>query len=274
MSDLGSTQSLIIILTTTIPSAAFVVLTTVLCCRARRRRARFFARAITPIDDEEIESWKLDRRASEKSCEDEYVQHQGSKMGSHGHHRPSTSVSSVQKPASVIIYHNASPCSSSPSSEDGPVMTLTMPRKDSKDSLDCPSVPVLARAPNSRPGLTDETVQGEDAFISQPKRQTVRLSKAPSSRGRSKSTQAPMSSCSPWQHGPSVNPRLLPRRSADTFIPATHLASRQGISQGISQGMCPTFTTPRWGSLDEEILLGGLSPRPLIHHSEIGRAIG
>ncbi|KAG5979964.1 hypothetical protein E4U55_004536 [Claviceps digitariae] len=267
MSGLVSTQSLLIILTTVIPSALFIALTTILCCRARRRRARLFERSITPIDDEEILSWKMDRKGSEKFSGNDALQDQESQIGCHHDHRASASLGSIQKPASVIIYQDLSHhYYNSPSSDDRPPM-LPFPvlRKDSM-SMDLTSVPVLARAPNSRPGLTDEAVQGEDAFVSQPKRHTVRLSKSLTSprHCRSMSTRAAMSSRDPW-YGQSVNHQLLPRRSADTFFTAT---------RAFSQGMDSSFSTPRRGSLDEEISLGGLSPRPIVHKSEIGRAIG
>ncbi|KAG5998528.1 hypothetical protein E4U43_002395 [Claviceps pusilla] len=265
MSDLVSTQDLIIILTTVIPSAVFIVITTILCCRARRRRARLFERSITPIDDEEILSWKMDRTASEKSSGNEAMQDQQSQMGRHHNHRSSTSVGSIQKPASVIIYQDLSYCYNPPSYEDRQMMPLPMPRKESM-SMDLTSIPVLARAPNSRPGLTDEAVQGEDAFIPPQKRHTARLSKlpAPPRHCRSKSTRATMSSRSPW-YGQAVDHQLLPRRSADTFFFATRPAS---------EAMDSPFSTPRRGSLVEEISFGGLSPRPIVPQSEIGRAIG
>ncbi|KAG5927822.1 hypothetical protein E4U53_002796 [Claviceps sorghi] len=262
MSGLGSTQNLVVVLTTVIPSALFMVITTVFCWRARRRRAMLFERSITPIDDEEILSWKMDRKGSEKSSENNSMQDQQSQTGRHRDHRASASLGSIQKPASVIIYQDLSHYNWS-SPEDGPMMPLPMLRKD---SVDLTSVPVLARAPNSRPGLTDEAVQGEDAFVSQPKRQTARLVKAPScSRpGRSRSRRATVSLRNPC-HGQTLGHQLLPRRSADTFFSAT---------LGAGEGMDSSSSTPRRGSLNEEISFGGLSPRPSIRESAIGRAIG
>ncbi|TWU77999.1 hypothetical protein ED733_006213 [Metarhizium rileyi] len=61
-----ATQNIIIILATTIPCVILIALATIVCYRTRRRKARLFNRGITPIDDEEIESWKVDRKASEK----------------------------------------------------------------------------------------------------------------------------------------------------------------------------------------------------------------
>ncbi|KAG5913437.1 hypothetical protein E4U42_001156 [Claviceps africana] len=263
MSGLGSTQNLLIVLTTVIPSALFMVLTTILCCRARRRRAMLFERSVTPIDDEEILSWKLDRKGSEKLSENDTTHQQQSQIGGHRDHRASASIGSIQKPASVIIYQDLCRYNWS-SPEDRSTVPLPSLRKG---SMDLTSVPVLARAPNSRPGLTDEAVQGEDAFVSQPKRQTARLVKTPSPPrpGRSRSRRATVSARNPSHSQTWGHHQLLPRRSVDAFFSATH---------GAGGGMDSSSSTPRRGSLDEEIFLGGLSPRPSIHTSEIGRAIG
>lgn len=262
MSGLISTPSLMIILTTMIPSAVLIALATILCCRAHRRKARLFTRAITPIDDEEIQSWKVDRRASEKPSENDVTQDQQSQTGGYHDHRPSTSFRSIQKPASVIIYQSPSQYNSR-LSEDGPMTALTSSKENM--SVGLPPNPVLARAPNSRPGLTDEAVRGEDAFIPQPKRTTMRLAKLPPSphHGRSKSTRAITSPRHAW-YGQSADLQLPPRRSADTYFPATHLAS-EGVK---------SLYAPARGSTDEDILLEGLSPCPLIDESEIGRALG
>ncbi|KAK2603842.1 hypothetical protein QQS21_003966 [Conoideocrella luteorostrata] len=267
-----SSRNLIIILATTIPSVVLIALAAVLCYRARRRRARLFNRGITPIDDEEIQSWKFGRRASEKPSENETMQNLQPSPENYRGHRTSVSIGSIQKPASVIIYQNPSHYNTR-LSEERPAIPL-MP---SKDSMEMPPVPVLARAPNSRPGLTDDTVQGEDAFITQPRRNTSRLAKAPPSprHARSKSTRATMTPHDPW-YGQSVDHQLSPRRSADTFLPTTTATTTttRHTTHYSTGGNHSSRSTPPRGSVDEDILLGGLSPRPLIHQSEIGRAIG
>ncbi|KAG6052963.1 hypothetical protein E4U17_005173 [Claviceps sp. LM77 group G4] len=277
MAGLVSTQTLVILLTTIIPSALLITIATILY-RARRRRAKLFARAVTPIDDQEILSWKMDRRESEKPFGVEAVEHtyhhnQQPRQDSFHTHKASGSVGSIQKPASVIIYHDLPRYTSRSSlSRDTSMMPPIIPNRG--DSLDMPPIPVavLARAPNSRPGLTDEAVQGEDAFIAQPRRQTVtaRLPKSacPSRQWheRSNSAQTPTSPrTTTTGYGQTVDSALLPRRSAETLILDTNLGSGDVDSW---------FTAPRWGSWDEEVFLGGLSPRPVVHRSEIGRAIG
>ncbi|KAJ6445722.1 GMP synthase [Purpureocillium lavendulum] len=282
-----SRRTLTIILATAIPSVVLIVaIVTVLCCRRRARKARLFDRGITPIGDEEIESWKRSRMARGHHGQEEKVQapttppqrHDSkyrSQAGNQGH-RATTSASSVQKPAAVIVYQTARV------SEDVPISSPP----NAKRSFDVGPTPVLARAPNSRPGLTDETVQGEDAFVvTQIKRNPSRLAKAPPPsagsspprhHGRSKSTRATMTGTTGGQdlwYGQPPECPLPPRRSADMPFPPS--PSYRGGGQA---GTYSSRSTPQRTSFDdddgEQHYLGGLSPRPLIHQSEIGRAIG
>ncbi|PHH69112.1 hypothetical protein CDD80_7008 [Ophiocordyceps camponoti-rufipedis] len=113
-----------------------------------------------------------------------------------------------------------------------------------------PTTPVLARAPNARPGLTDQAVQGEDAFVSQARRQPSRLAKPPpasrpSRHGRSKSSRATI------HHEVWYGARAqLPRRSVD------HIMSSSAVVLGPSSTMMkPSPSSPVRASLDEQILL-------------------
>ncbi|PWI64777.1 hypothetical protein PCL_08572 [Purpureocillium lilacinum] len=275
-----SRRTLTIILATTIPSVLLIVaIATVLCCRARARRARLFDRGITPIGDEEIESWKRNRMPRSNAGQEEKVhtpatppqRHDSKYKGQAGspNHRTTASASSVQKPAAVIVYQTAR------TSEDVPVSSSP---PNGKRSFDVAPAAVLARAPNSRPGLTDETVQGEDAFVvTQIKRNPSRLAKAPPPvsgpspprHGRSKSTRATMTGTTGAQdlwYGQQPECPRPPRRSADVPFP-----SSPSRSQAVTYS---SRSTPQRTSFDDEHHLGGLSPRPLIHQSEIGRAIG
>lgn len=253
-----------------VPGGVIILVALLLLLRSRRRKARFFKRGITPIDDDEIESWKVDK-ADEK---DEKMSMAGTDNGSEPHncnetderrgrqsHRPSGSFSS-QKPPSIIIYAR--------SSEDLP---------PHKRSIECPPTPVLARAPNSRPGLTDETVQGADAFVPQPKRNPSRLAKPPPAYNtrhqRSKSARSARTARASlggsagreqWYGRASEYHQRSPRPSADSL-------PRPPVSFDGNAQRSYVVNRPRV-SFDEEMLLGGLSPRPLIHKSEIGRAIG
>lgn len=249
---------LIIVLATVIPVTAIAIVVFLLFRRYRRRQF-LFKRGITPIDDEEIESWRIDR-SDEKSPmmgspkSDRSMQSQ--------HHRQQSSVS-VRKPPSVIIYSNVVPRNSE---------ELT-PHLKHKRSMDIPSTPVLARAPNSRPGLTDEAVQGDEAYLPTLKRQPSRLAKLPPSvrqartrSSRSSTISTPGGHSDPW-HGHQPE-HMLTRMSSDFFPRANRSLDLRRQRRGHS------ISTPPRMSFDDEVYLGGLSPRPLILKSEIGRAIG
>ncbi|KAK7430792.1 hypothetical protein QQZ08_002581 [Neonectria magnoliae] len=263
----SETKILVIVLATVVP-VAFIATTIVFCRRSRQRRFLFLNRGITPIDDEEIESWRIDR-SDEKTPiieplpfrdEEPYEQQQGFQQ----HQRQQSSIS-IRKPPSVIIYQNGV----SQASEELARYTVKHKR-----SMDVPATPVLARAPNSRPGLTDETVQGDDAFVPSLKRQPSRLAKLPPTVSRQSRTRNSRSSTVSaaghhdlW-HGQQSDKHALTRMSSD-YLPRANRSldlRRQKRVHSIS-------TPPRM-SFDDEVFFGGLSPRPLIHKSEIGRAIG
>ena len=265
-----SNRAATIILSTTIPSIVLIILASVLYYRVRRRNSRLFNRGITPIGDEEIESWKFGRVDEKTSLSESHSRenHRNSYRSSHPVHRPGNSVTSIQKPPSVIVYQNPSQYNSR-TSEDIPSSP-----PHGKQSVDIPQTPVLARAPNARPGLTDEAIQGEDAFISQVKRYPSRLAKYnPSTprHHRSKSTRATMAGTTGghdlW-YGRHSEYQTPLRRSADTFL-RTSSMRRLGSNDPYS-----SRSTPPRMSFEEDSLLGGLSPRPVLHQSEIGRAIG
>jgi hypothetical protein len=253
-----TSKSVTIVLATVIPGIALLSLLALLYFLIRRRRkSHIFNRGITPIDDDEIESWKTDRNEEKIPIPDSQTQSQYT-------HKTSTSVASIQKPPSVIVYqNNAIPRSSS---EFAP--SYLHHQKDS--SVDSIQSPVLARAPNARPGLTDETVQGDEAFVPQVKRQPSRLSKHHSSttrHGRSKSARNSVAR-DQWYGFDSEHHTLPPRRSAESFprSPANNSKHKRVYSSASNP--------PRMSFDSEDMNLGGLSPRPLIRKSDIGRAIG
>ncbi|KAM4059544.1 hypothetical protein HRG_011600 [Hirsutella rhossiliensis] len=253
-----------IVLATIIPSVVVLLTVALLCWRLLRRRSRLFNRGITPIDDEEIESWKSGT-TPEKHSEPPPSPWRDSLTSCH---RVTNSVTLTRKPTSVIVYQSPSQYGVR-LSED-----LSSSPAHARPSFDVPPTPVLARAPNARPGLTDEAVQGEDAFVSLARRQPCRLAKPPpkgSRHNRSKSSRATMSgttgSHNTW-YGQQFEYHKLPRRSADHIlpVPAAYMPEFSDVHT--------SHSTPVRTSFDEEIWLGGLSPRPLIRKSEIGRAIG
>ncbi|PTB69890.1 hypothetical protein BBK36DRAFT_1188829 [Trichoderma citrinoviride] len=249
-----------IILATVIPGVCVILLAAFIYYRVQRRKARFRNRGITPIDDEEIESWKIDRRHT--AGNDEKPSHPSvhteSKRDQHGHHA-SSSVGSAKSPA-VIVYQNRV------SDEQPPFSPV-----HGKLSIDVPASPVLARAPNSRPGLTDETVRGDQAYVNIKRAPSARLSKTnPPRHARTKSSRSTRSSFGSnvrreqwYGHSSEQN---SPRPSADTFTKSGPPSARRA-----------TISTP--GSHDtlssrDDFPLTGLSPRPAVLRAEIGRAIG
>ncbi|KAK5987343.1 hypothetical protein PT974_11470 [Cladobotryum mycophilum] len=259
--DSSTSQNLTIILATIIPSLILILIAAVVYHRIRRRKARFLNRGITPIDDEEIESWKVDRAKSvdEKSTSSPTSEPQ------HAHH-PNSSIGSIQKPPSVIIYQNYA------GGRRGSDDQSPWSPSSGKRSMDVPQTPVLARAPNSRPGLTDESIKGDEAFLTHVKRHPSRLAKPqPGSprHARTRSTRSSFGGSASRELWYTQTPdQNSPRPSFDTFIKSSP-SPRTGRRATVS-----TPTGIRHNSYDDDIILGGLSPRPLIHRSEIGRAIG
>ncbi|KAH6604749.1 hypothetical protein Trco_006456 [Trichoderma cornu-damae] len=266
-SSSSSHETVTIVVATTIPSVFLIILAAVIYHRVRRRRARFRNRGITPIDDEEIESWKIDRTrsvdAEEKPPDSPSSAITEPRRAHHHSHHANTSVGSV-KSSSVIVYQNRV-------SEDQP----PWPPAHAKRSVDMPPTPVLARAPNSRPGLTDDTVRGDQAYVNIKRTPSTRLTKSGAPRhARTRSTRSTRSSfgssAKREQWYTSQTPeQSSPRPSADIYSkPAPAPSSRRATISS------PAYHVPRQRSRDDEVPLTGLSPRPVVLRSDIGRAIG
>ncbi|KAH7026574.1 uncharacterized protein B0I36DRAFT_160183 [Microdochium trichocladiopsis] len=243
-------QNLIIILSTVIPGTVVIVagLTAFLCIR-RRRRGTLFNRGITPIGDDEIATWKIGPHSEKEAL----------RPSMPPHHTPTPSTTSFKSP-SVIQYTT----SARPSFD----LTSPVPLLNKKISIDLPQFPgtaVLARAPNARSGLTDETVPGDEPFVDTLKRQPSKLSKRQTSsrasldqRGRGSRTNSLKNSP---DHGKSLD---LPRQSSD--------GSRKGHSRIYS-----TSSVPPVLSSSECAHFSALSPPPPPSRGrkeDIGRAIG
>ncbi|KAL7914720.1 hypothetical protein GGI35DRAFT_156121 [Trichoderma velutinum] len=262
-SSSSSHETVTIVLATVIPSVFLLLLAAVIYHRVRRRKARFRNRGITPIDDEEIESWKIDRTHSVDDDEKPPGSPKSAvtepKRVHHSHHA-STSIGSV-KSSSVIVYQNRV------SEEQQPWSPVR-----GKQSMDIPPTPVLARAPNSRPGLTDETVRGDQAYVNVKRTPSARLSKTNSPRhARTKSTRSTRSSFGSsakreqwYSQTPEAN---SPRPSADIYSKSAPASRRATIST-------PANHVSRQISTEDDVPLTGLSPRPVVLRAEIGRAIG
>lgn len=150
----------------------------------RGGRKPLFARGISPIDDDEIATWKVPH--SEKSALAEETPSPSppqtaaaaaaaptTPSRTHAHTKSQPSTSSLRKPPSaVIVYSNPHGqhhrrCSSADSysySYSPPNSGGSTTRKMSFDKI-LPQTPIQARAPNAIPGLTDESVPGAMPFL-------------------------------------------------------------------------------------------------------------
>ncbi|KAJ5047477.1 uncharacterized protein L3040_003301 [Drepanopeziza brunnea f. sp. 'multigermtubi'] len=211
--------------------------------RCRRGKSPFGHRGASPINDDEIASWR--QSGLEKKLTIPPPTHQP----------PTRGVSAVQ------IHSSRWKRTASPSSIPTVSANLSGPR-------------VLAQAPNARLGLTDEAVPGADAFIIPSKRRSSRLSKLPPGHSRSKSSGSSMSGKSLWNLERTSSDYRQPKMSSpwsafDDAIVSSHFEKAEHGSS--SPG----------SSLFEETT-GGLSPRPEprmrpgernVAPEEIGRAI-
>jgi hypothetical protein len=259
---MDSDRRLTIILATVIPITCLIIASWSIYFVVRRRNARLFGRGITPVADEEIETWRTDRNENEDDDEKEMIPER--RNPNTKHHHQHSSVSSAHKPASVIVYHSRTSSEQSPRSAGF----------QHHGSMDVPRTPVLARAPNARPGLTDESVQGDDAFIPHVKRQPSRLSKY--------QTQAPVPRSVVPQHQRhrsaystiGSRDRWYGQSTADYFTRQSADLPRRGSPPRTQERIYTSSQNMPRVSLDDAVAPGGLSPRPPVHQSEIGRAIG
>ena len=221
-------RNLIIILTTVLGSVGVILISLAVCltCRYRRGKAPFRDhRGVTPINDEEIESWR--------------EQKQSPTLGATTPHTPrGLSIDSIalKQSPSVPWSWNTSPIQHPPAA--------MIPQPD-----------FVARAPNSRVGLTDEAVPGAVPFIPVPKRQSSRLSKAPPGHERTKSRKSSMSARSTrsFTTGPILEmPAPASYSWNDTDIDLT--SGSRGDADHSSPG------TSIFDGLS--MPAGGLSPRP------------
>ncbi|KAJ4394382.1 hypothetical protein N0V93_003599 [Gnomoniopsis smithogilvyi] len=235
--------------------------------RCRRRRSKLFTRGITPIDDDEIETWKGQRTEKGHDMEDgPHSSPQERRMEDKGHQK-SESTTSIKKPPSVIVYARKSEEWSprSPTMPDYPFSKMSLDGGKRSFEKELPMSPIQARAPNAREGLTDEAIPGDEPFVSSPKRRGSRLSKGPRYSHQTHSrTKSNRSSSSLHRLGD----RFFGYES-DDYRPSHEYYP--GHSRVSSSQEPPRLSL----SEDWPAGYGGLSPRPvLVRAEDIGRAIG
>ena len=268
----------LIITLSTVLTVVFVLIAAAIffALRYRQKRFPFRPRGSSPIDDDEIETWRGSAGPPEKGVfagpTTWTTVTAGVVPSGHARHVSNTSNKAA---SAVIVYRNAEPRSSRISSDHasrsiastgggGPVGLSGYGRASSDNDV---TSPTLARAPNARAGLTDETVPGDPSFITTPKRAAARLSKLPpnSSRSRHSRTHSSRSSTSirSMIHGGSeLELQVSPRESSD-FASSGKTRSRIYSSSSVP---------PRL-SLGDDFLVSALSPRPLLRDS-VGRGPG
>ncbi|KAG9245022.1 hypothetical protein BJ878DRAFT_503386 [Calycina marina] len=222
-------RDLFIILSSVLGSTAIILVALAVCLARRRRKGRapFNRRGVTPIGDEEIESWRESKQTPA--------------VDSQSPHTPrGLSIDSIalrHSPAGTWNWNTL------PIQQPPPAMTY--------------QPDFLARAPNSRVGLTDDAIPGDRPYIPVPRRQSSRLSKAPPGHERSKSRKSSMSA-----------------RSTRSFTTGPLILEKPQPSMNIWNDPEGEFMTSRSRSRGDEdspgtsifdglsIGGGGLSPRP------------
>ncbi len=253
----NTSNSTLVITLSTVLSVLFVaaiVFTVYLCSRrGRPGLGGLFNRGITPIGDDEIATWRLNRPDEKDS--DKYT--------TRSNHTPNASTS-TRKTTSVIQYHSAGRAS-----ED-----ITSPIASSfkkSESFDLPQMPdsaVLAVAPNARTGLTDETVPGDEPFLPSPRRNPSRLQKYPPSSPRANYQNHPTKG----SRSSSIRSFSLPHQvSSDLVRDSNEFPPRNGHAHIFSSSS--NLARP---SISDSDILTGLSPPPSRRTpaEEIGRALG
>ncbi|KAE9376910.1 hypothetical protein N431DRAFT_436145 [Stipitochalara longipes BDJ] len=213
--------------------------------RYRRRQSPF---CHSPINDEEIQSWR--RNTMDQK-------------------RPPPAHLAAERPEIRSLTLGSPPgwtWAASPTS----IQTVISPVSEF-----CDSPSFLAKAPNSRIGLTDETVPGADPFVGKVKRQSSRLSKAPPGHVRTKSRRSSTSAKSmgsfKWQNRDRI--------SGDSRVDGSNFSWFDPEDESVvSQLRTDRTSSSNGASLFDGLAMGGLSPRPQPRqdggHMYIGRAIG
>ncbi|KAH6619811.1 hypothetical protein B0J18DRAFT_254700 [Chaetomium sp. MPI-SDFR-AT-0129] len=335
-SGIGSNRTFIIALSTVLSVVGLVLIAGTIFLFWRKRQRGFLSRGVSPIDDDEIERWKSPRdektryHAGDTDLEGDAIFHKETCVPSSHSKQPSSG--SVKKPPSVIVYNNLNninrgyetqgtrhstdadsrrsfvqnhPAFTSPSA--APSRKTSFDNINLSNTKGLPQLPIQARAPNARAGLTDESVPGDEPFLYSPKRTPSRLSKLPSNsalntrRGhhaRARSSRSSARSFGDYYYpGASTGGAGSSRAGSDLELAAAGSAvvlprhshdqiRRSSRNSGNAGGGGPrrsshsrvysSSSIPPRLSMGDEVMFGGLSPaRPRFPgEGEIGRAIG
>jgi len=140
-----------------------IIFAFILFIRKRRRGpCKHSKRGVTPIDDEEIETW----RGRKETYTDE--------PSPRSHHRQTSSTVVLSHAPSWTWNPDPTPYDAMTGADTGVKTALSPP-------------PMVARAPNARSGLTDGAIPSADPFVTPPRRQSTRLAKHARSQSRKSS---------------------------------------------------------------------------------------
>lgn len=158
-------RNLVIVLSAVFGSLAlFMVVSATVFVIRWKRNPKYHRRGISPVDDEEIERWR--------GRKETYTEAPG-RSPPKSHKRQSSSVVIVSNPPGWTW-----------SAEPSPFGTRT----SGETALSPP--PMVARAPNSRSGLTDGAILGADPFVPPVRRPSTKLAKHSRNQSRKSSFSA------------------------------------------------------------------------------------
>ncbi|KFY51629.1 hypothetical protein V497_08970 [Pseudogymnoascus sp. VKM F-4516 (FW-969)] len=214
-------RNLVIVVSAVFGSLALfmVVSATVFVIRWKRNPKYHRNRGNSPVDDEEIERWR--------GRKETYTEAPGRNTPNPKQHkRQSSSVVIVSHPPGWTWNAEPSPFGS---------------RNSGETALSPP--PMVARAPNSRSGLTDGAILGADPFVPPVRRQSTRLAK----HGRNQSRKSSFSASIPERPSTDV-PRHYRDDSKKSFQ-AEHVSPPSSIFNGSPGGNepLPSFSRPAYG---------------------------
>ncbi|EPE31552.1 hypothetical protein GLAREA_12308 [Glarea lozoyensis ATCC 20868] len=263
-----SHRNLIIVLSTVLGSLTLILISlgTCLVVRYRKSKSPFSHRGASPIDDEEIASWRSPSYEHKQPILPAYpepVQYASTIGVAHHHGWSWDSESPRQQQTSPKHAHKVS---------------------NSPSTIIPESPTSMARAPNSRTGLTDETKPGAEPYVATIKHQSSRLSKAPSHM-RSKSRRSSISAKSVWSnHGHStsnINLDFKPKERQGSYQ-LWYDPEDDSVGRELRNFDRSNHTNSPGTSVFDDTSAGGLSPRPAsrprfwesqAEDKEIGRAI-
>ncbi|QSZ30417.1 hypothetical protein DSL72_004940 [Monilinia vaccinii-corymbosi] len=239
-------KNLIIILGCVLGTIAVLLVSAALYLLLRYRRDQSFTgRGVTPIDDNEIESWRRSGNERKAFAGDNLVFDK--ETGGRDDIRSQT----IQMVHSPGWTWTASPTSSRSRS-------TFYPSGFSGHIPDSPTF--LAQAPNARVGLTDEIMPGAEPFIKPAERHRSRLSK-PGCHARTKSRRSSLSDRSMWSirsgNGGELKELKANDRMTTWYDPEDDFRVHEEYNDSSAmsfRGMAPSPETPN--------RVTALSPRP------------